>query len=125
MDPVLGVPGIAIDVAGRVDPPNRAISGRANICKGTRDLDPGFVVIACVTIDVTTSVDPPDIGDRSSRDAFERTGDLFPSSHRDKLDKQKPQHREGATIFSTIYLMKQRLDGCKRRIFMSRIAHVP
>ena len=41
------------------------------------------------------------------------------------LTKQRPQHRKRATIFSTIYLMKQRLDRCKRRIFMSRIVYVP
>jgi len=86
LDPVFGIPAVAIDVAGRVNPPNGAIGGGANICRGARDLDPGLVVVARVTIDVTTSVDSPDIGDRSGRYAFERTRDVFPSSHCEKLD---------------------------------------
>ncbi|KAJ7248361.1 hypothetical protein C8J57DRAFT_1240296 [Mycena rebaudengoi] len=46
--------GIAKDVAVGVDPPNRAISSRANV---------GVAVITAATIDITASVDSPDVGD--------------------------------------------------------------
>ena len=62
MEPVVAIPGITEDVAIGVHPPNRAIGTRANISKGTRDLDPGLGVITRVTIDVPSSVDSPDVG---------------------------------------------------------------
>src|SRR5436305_1893124 len=72
---------IVIDVASRVDSPDRAISTCANIGKATGDLDPRVVIIACVAIDVASRVDSPDIGSRSNRDPSESTGDLLPFSH--------------------------------------------
>ena len=81
-DPVIGIsliPGIAnLDVASGVDPPNRAIGTRANVGQYRRDLDPGVAVITCVTKDVASSVDPPDIGARSGGDFFESTGNFGP-----------------------------------------------
>ena len=62
LDPVVRFPSVAKDLAGQVDPPNRTISTCTDIGQDARDLDPGFAVIPCVTVDVASGVDAPDIG---------------------------------------------------------------